>query len=172
MLPGHLQRAEVHPVRCPEAAAAVQEMLLTLHRSGWHCPTPLPSSPVPVQPQEVFQSWQLPGCGREGLMDYAGCSSLRDRSLSSPEPGWRRSYVGAILPHHARGENKEAPILQRLHPHLRHFICPQASWETSPALDKYEQPLPPPCHLLEQGDNEILKPLWRKSILWQKQLPQ
>lgn len=52
----------------------------------------------------------------------------------------------SLLPHHASGKNKEASILCRLHPHLRHFLCPQASWEISPALDKYEQPFPHPCH--------------------------
>lgn len=148
-------------------------MLSTLHGSGQDCLTPLPSSPVPIQPQELFQSWQLRGCRREGLLDYAGCGSLRDRSLSSPEPGWRRSYMGAwpcsrIMP---VGKTKS---LQSLRDCI--FISGTSSARKPPR--RFLQPWTSMSnHFLipaipEQGDNKILKLLCRQSILWQKQLPQ
>lgn len=71
-------------------------------------------------------------------------------------------------PHHASGENKDGPMVQRQHPHLRHareapgrFLQPWTSMSNHfliPAIPK-------------QGDNKILKLLQKQSILWQKQLP-
>lgn len=139
-----------------------------MYRSGWHCLSPLPSSPVPIQPQELFQSWQKRGIvGLCWLQQPEG--SITHLSPIRMEKVMCGSL--AMLPHHASRKNKESPIPQRLHLHLRHFSAHKPPGRFLQPWTSMSNHFLIPA-IPEQGDNKILKPLWRQSILWQRQLPQ
>lgn len=162
-IPFDVQRHQQQCRRCCQPCTGVDGT------ARFHCQAHLSQSSL----RKCFRAGSSLAAEEREWWTMLGCSSLRDRSLSSPAPGWRRSYVGAwpCSPTMPEGKTKRLQF-------FRDCILISGTSSAHKPPGRLLQPWTSMSnHFLipaipEQGDNEILKLLWRKSILWQKQLPQ